>query len=88
MADFDRVKFVTSPRTPLTKLHVPSLQSGFSQTHNIGNNANICIGGFDMWKQKSPVENVTHSGNRTQASHNLWFQVEHSPFYTKLSCTT
>ena len=27
--------------------------SGFSQTHNIGNNANIGIGGFTMWKKSS-----------------------------------
>ena len=26
--------------------------SGFSQTHNIGNNTNISIGGFSIWKQK------------------------------------
>ena len=25
------------------------------------------------------------SGNRTQASHNLWFQVQHYPFYTNLT---
>ena len=29
------------------------------------------------------MKNVTPSGNRTQASHNLWFQVQHSPFWTK-----
>ena len=27
--------------------------SGFSQTHNIGNNANIGIRGFTTWKQKN-----------------------------------
>ena len=29
------------------------LKSGFSQTHNIGNNANIGIGGFTVWKKSS-----------------------------------
>ena len=28
---------------------------------------------------------VTSSGNRTQTSHNLWFQVQHYPFYTNLT---
>ena len=27
-------------------------ESGFSQIHNIGNNANIGIRGFTTWKQK------------------------------------
>ena len=41
-----------------------------------------------MWKQKkNPVKNVTPSGNRTLASYNLWFQVQHSPFSTNLSFT-
>ena len=29
--------------------------------------------------------NVTPRGNRTLASHNLWFQVQHYPFWTKLT---
>ena len=32
-----------------------------------------------QWKHINP------SGNRTQVSHNLWFQVQHSPFWTKLT---
>ena len=49
------------------------------------NNANIGSRGFTIWKQKNPVKKVTPSWNRTQASHNLWFQVQHSPFWTKLT---
>ena len=35
-------------------------------------------------------KNVTHTGNRNRASHSLWFQVQHSPFWTKLifACKT
>ena len=33
----------------------------------------------------NPVKNVTPSGNGTLASHNLGFQVQHSPFWTKLT---
>ena len=32
-------------------------------------------------------ENVTPSGDRTRASHNLWFQVQHYPFWTNLAFT-
>ena len=49
--------------------------------HKNGNNANIDSRGFT-------TKNVTPSGNRTWASHNLRFQVQHSPFYTNLSCAT
>ena len=44
--------------------------------------------------EKIQWQNVTPSGIRTQASHNLWFQVQHYPLYTNLtslkfcSCTT
>ena len=34
---------------------------------------------------KNPVKNVTPNGYRTKASHNLRFQVQHSPFWTKLT---
>ena len=53
--------------------------------HKNGNNTNIGIRGFATWKQKNPMKNVTSRGNRTQASHNLWFQVQHYPFWTKLT---
>ena len=36
-------------------------------------------------KKKNPAKNVTPSGNRTRASHSLWFQVQHYPFYTNLT---
>ena len=35
--------------------------------------------------KKIQWQNVTPSGNRTWASHNLWFQVQHSTFYTNLT---
>ena len=35
--------------------------------------------------KKIQRQNFTSSENRTQASHNLWYQVQHSPFYTNLS---
>ena len=57
----------------------------FFEMHKNGNNANIGSRGFTTWKQKNPVKNVTPGGNRTQASHNLWFQVQHSPFWSKLT---
>ena len=34
---------------------------------------------------KIQLQNVTSRGNRTPASHSLWFQVQHSPFYTNLT---
>ena len=36
---------------------------------------------------KTPVKNVAPSWNRTWASHNLWLQVQHSHFWTKLTFT-
>ena len=35
--------------------------------------------------KKIQWQNVTPSGNRTWASHSLWFQVRHSLFYTNLT---
>ena len=35
--------------------------------------------------KKNPVKNVTPTGNRTWVSHNLIFQVQHYPFWTKLT---
>ena len=63
---------------------------GFHKLDEIANNANIGIREFTMWKQKIPVKNVTPSGNRTWAPLNPWFQVQHSPFWTKLkfACKT
>ena len=49
-------------------------------------NAGIGITGFTAWKQeKIQWQNVTPSADRTQASHNLWFQVQHSSFGTNLA---
>ena len=36
-------------------------------------------------ENRNPVKNITPSGNSTWASHNLWFQVQQSPFWTKLT---
>ena len=49
--------------------------SGFSQAHNIGNNANIGITGFATWKQKIQWQNGTLSQDWTWVSYSLWFQV-------------
>ena len=38
-----------------------------------------------LLSEKIQWQNVIPSGNRTQASHSLWFQVQHSPFYTNLA---
>ena len=35
--------------------------------------------------KKCQWQNVTPSGNRTQASNNLWLQVQHFPFWTNLA---
>ena len=51
-------------------------------------NANIGIRGLTTWKQKIQWQNVTPSGDRTQASHNIWFQVQHSPFWASEACAT
>ena len=62
------------------------------------NSAFLIHSGFSSWTlncqiwqycvnlgYKTSKKNVTPSGNRTRASHNLWFQVQHYPFYTKLT---
>ena len=36
-------------------------------------------------QKKIPMKNVTLSGDRTRASHNLWFQVQHYPIWTNLA---
>ena len=68
--------------------NIPSWEStlsrGFHKLDEIGNNANIGIRGFTMWKTIQ-WQNVTSSGNRTGASHSLWFQVQHYPLYTNLT---
>ena len=61
-------------------------QSGFPQIDKIDNNGNIGIRGFTTWKNSSDkMLDSTSSGNRTWASHSLWFQVQHYPFYTNLT---
>ena len=35
--------------------------------------------------KKIQWQNVTPSEDRTQASHNLWFQVQNYPFWTNLA---
>ena len=61
-----------------------TLSRGFHKLDEIGNNANIGIRGFTMWKIIQ-WQNVTSSGNRTGASHSPWFQVQHYPLYTTLT---
>ena len=52
--------------------------------HKNGNNANIGIRGFISWKQKKiQLQNVTLV--TTIEPLDLWFQVQHVPFYTNLA---
>ena len=73
LLNFDKSKILIQPFQLC--LYVSKRHAGFSHTHR---NANIGIFVFTAWKQKIQWQNVTPSGNRTQASHNLWFQVQHS----------
>ena len=57
----------------------------FHNLDEIGNNANIGIRVFTTWKKFSE-KMLPPSGNRTRASHSLWFQVQHYPFYINLTC--
>ena len=38
-------------------------------------------------ENKKSSEKSYPSGNKTWASHNLWFQVQHYPFWTTSPCT-
>ena len=49
----------------------------FSILYKVGNNANIDIICFTMWKQKCQWQNVE--------TLDLWFQVQHSPLWTNLA---
>ena len=42
--------------------------------------------GFSHTHRNSSDKMLPPSGNRTQASHSLWFYVQYSPFYTNLAC--
>ena len=53
--------------------------------HKNGNNANIGSRRLYYVKTKKSSEQCYPCGNRTEASHNHWFQVQHSPFWTKLT---
>ena len=61
------------------------LQSGFSQTYNIGNNANI------TWRRKKSSDKMLPPVRiESGPLMNLWFQVQHSPFWAKwaIACMT
>ena len=65
--------------------------SSFSQTHNIGNNANDGIRGFTTWKHKNPMTKCYPQwGFEHRPLNNLWFQVQHSPFWANwvFACKT
>ena len=49
--------------------------------HKNGNNANVGIRGFISWKQKNQLQNA---GLVSIEPLDLWFQVQHAPFYTTL----
>ena len=38
-----------------------------------------------MWKQKFPVKNITPVSIEPGLLNNLWFQVQHPPFWTNLA---
>ena len=38
-----------------------------------------------LLREKIQWQNVTPGWNRTWASHSLWFQIQHYPFYTNLA---
>ena len=40
---------------------------------------------YENQKKKKQWQNVTPSGKRTRATHSLWFQIQHYPFWTKLT---
>ena len=60
-------------------LYTVNVQSGFSQKDKIGKMPILAS------EALLPEKNVIPSGNRTWASHNLWFQVQYYPFYTNLT---
>ena len=62
--------------------------SSFSQTHNIGNNANIGITGFTMWKKNPVTKCYLQWGLNPSPMIILWFQVQHSPFWANPACYT
>ena len=62
-----------------------SSSRGFHTLDEISNNANIGIRGFTKWKKS--CDKMLPPVEITQASHSLWFQVQHSPFYTNLAFT-
>ena len=64
-------------------MHVHDVLVGFF--HKLYENTNIGIRGFTMWK-KIQWQNIIPSGDRTQASHNLWFQVQCSSFWASEAC--
>ena len=56
----------------------------FHKLDKTGNNANIGIRGFTVWKQKIPVKNVSPVRIEPRPLINFWFQVQHSPFWANL----
>ena len=67
------------------------LTLGFSQAHNIGNDANIGIRGFYTWKQKKSSDKMLPLvGIEPRPLMNLWFQVQHYPFWANwtFACKT
>ena len=48
-------------------------------------NGNIGIRGLILWKQKIEWKLLRSVGIEPGSMINLWFQVQHSPFWTKLT---
>ena len=61
----------------------------FYKLDEIGNNANIGIRGFTTWKQKNSSNRILPLASIEPGPLiNLWFQVEHSPFWANVACVT
>ena len=57
----------------------------FHKLDEIGNNANIGIRGFTTWKKSSDKMLPPVGIEPRSLIESLWFQVQHSPFYTNLA---
>ena len=61
----------------------------FSKLDEIGNDANIGIRGFTTWKQKNSSNKMLSPMSIEPGTLiNLWFQVQHSPFWGNLAFAT
>ena len=69
--------------TPSNVLHINPVIKVYHEVDKICNNANICIRSFKMGNQKIPV--TKWYPPRENWTQDLWFQVQHSPFWVNLT---